>query len=130
MQPIIDSWLQYPADKVSPVSEVLTRKLNYYNAVLVERAVQYHEALARMNANPSQIIQTNEGPKTIEVIVEIRRASMLEIVSTVETAQAMHKAAEAGNVATYWTGDALSIPTWSPERVEALKERDEEANKQ
>lgn len=126
MQPVIDNWLQYSSNEVTPQDRVLTQKLNYYNAIMLERAVHYHEALARMNVDPTQIINTNEGPKTIEVIVEIRRVALLEIVSTVEVAQLMLKAATAGDVAKFYTGDALSIPTWTPERVAVLAEQDKE----
>lgn len=124
-QAIVDNWLQYPADTITPLEDVLTRKLNYYNAVMIERSINYHEALARFESNPNTIINTQEGPKTIEAIALLRLTLLTEIVSTVETAQLMLEAAKADDVSKYWTGDALLQRAITPERV-----KDEEGEKQ
>lgn len=105
-----ESQLDYPADKVLDYKDLITRKLNYWRAQLVERTAAYHESVARRKIDPKATINTNTGPLTITKIIEIRIPPVIEARACVEVYEAMLEEAVKGTVQERWSDEQVVVP--------------------
>lgn len=120
MQPQKEAYLEYSADEITPLADVMRRKLNYYNAIMVERVCQFYEATERLRKNPSLTIVTGIDPRTggaitmtISKVCESRLVQLQEIVSLVVTTEKILEATEKGSFENLIRDENMKVPEFS-----------------
>lgn len=78
-----EAYLYYPADKNLTYHEILTQKLNYWRSQLLDRTANYHESVSRLIANPTAMLITTSGERSISSVVDQRLQAVRESKSLV-----------------------------------------------
>lgn len=108
MPTLNESSANYPIDVSISTKQFVTQQLNYWTSLLVERAGQLHESLARKKKYPTLVIKTQTGPMSITSICKNRKELVIEARERVEILRNMDQMTHE-ELETMWADENIVI---------------------